>query len=102
VSVSSSITGLVMELRAAEGARLRVHTADDQPIGRVHVSEQVSEQPSDRRGIRLTVRLDQYGLARLPPSLAGRTLRIQHAGYLTHMVERWNGGPLDIELRPSR
>jgi hypothetical protein len=48
------------------------------------------------------VRLDQYGLARLPPSLAGRTLRIQHAGYLTHMVERWNGGPLDIELRPSR
>jgi len=95
VAVAASVSGLAVALRPAEGVRLRVRGTDGSFLSGVQVNV-----PSDKaNAVSLSVKLDQYGVGRLPPSLVGRPLKIEHGAYESFVVDKWNGAPLDIELR---
>jgi uncharacterized GH25 family protein len=97
VVIEDSLKELVITMQPTEGVRLRVRSS--QPDGGSAIA--VSVASSNASSFSLTLPLDSDGIARLPPALAGRTFRILYGSYEPVMIERWNGAPLDIELRAT-
>jgi hypothetical protein len=75
--------------------RLHVSSAAEEPIYAVLLKELTSSGD----GLSQMLRIDPNGIGRLPPGLVGRSFEIQGNGSPPIVIERWNGAPLDLQLR---
>jgi hypothetical protein len=96
IAYASPMLDMTIRLGRGTGVQVRAQDANTgKPLRGLSVYELLS---NGRRGVLLSVSLDEQGVGQIPGGLAGATLALGTEGYAPQTISSWNGKQLDLKF----
>jgi hypothetical protein len=85
----------VLPLKRTKGVALQIDTTGHEPMSGVNIAMLSGTAET----LRFRLLIDENGIVRLPPSLAGQTFKITAEYHAPALITAWDGAPLNVVLQ---